>query len=350
MRRLIVTGSSGLVGSECVRHFARQGWLVHGIDGNQRRDFFGPDGDTSTNLSRLRETVEHFTPHHADIRNRPAMDLLFQQVKPELVIHAAAQPSHDLASKRPVDDFEVNALGTLNLLEATRQHAPEAVFCFCSTNKVYGDAPNELPLIETATRWEFARPEDRWGISERMRVDRSRHSVFGASKLAADVMVQEYGRTFGLRTGVFRGGCLTGGAHAGAELHGFLAYLGRCAKEGRTYRVYGYKGKQVRDNLHAYDVARAFEEFAANPRPGEVYNLGGGRYNAISILEAIAEFEAATGKRLRWDYIDQPRGGDHICYYTDTSKLRAHYPGWSVTRGIDRIIQELCSSRLCEAV
>lgn len=348
MRTALVTGSSGLVGSECVRHFDRLGWRVHGWDNNGRRDFFGPEGDTKHNLERLRREAR-FTHHDVDIRFGFEVERVFQEIVPDLVIHCAAQPSHDLATQRPVDDFRVNALGTLNLLEATRRFAPDAVFCFASTNKVYGDAPNRLPLVEGQSRWDFAGAVDRAGVNERMRIDRSRHSIFGASKLAADVMVQEYAHTYGLKTGCFRAGCLTGSAHAAVELHGFLAYLARCCREGRKYRVFGHKGKQVRDNLHAHDVARAFEDFAANPRPGEVYNLGGGPENSVSVLEAIGCVEAAFGRKLEWEYVDEPRGGDHVCYYSDTTKLRTHYPAWKVTRSLDSIITELCRPVKSEA-
>lgn len=338
---VLVTGSSGLIGSACVRHYAAAGWAVHGADNNQRRDFFGPDGDTSANLAALRAAAPRFEHHPLDIRDRDGVRRLVADVRPDLLIHAAAQPSHDLAASRPFDDFEVNATGTLNLLEAVRRHAADAVFCFMSTNKVYGDAPNELPLVETDTRWEYARPEDVGGVREDMRIDRSTHSLFGVSKTAADLMVQEYGRYFGLRTGCFRGGCLTGAAHAAAELHGFLAYLVRCAAEGRKYRVLGYKGKQVRDNLHAADVCRAFDAFYRNPRPGEVYNLGGGRDNSVSILEAIGLVERAVGKKLDWEYVDKPRVGDHVCYISDLTKFRGHYPDWRVTMSLPAVVDEM---------
>jgi CDP-paratose 2-epimerase len=344
MSVLLVTGSNGLVGSECVRYFDAKGWEVHGVDNNLRRDFFGPDGDTSWNLRLLQSQTRHFRHHGLDIRDRQAVLDLTAQVRPDFVIHCAAQPSHDLAAKRPFDDFDVNALGTINLLEATRQHAPEAVFCFMSTNKVYGDAPNELPLAELPTRWDYARPQDHDGIAETMRIDQSMHSVFGADKTAADILVQEYGRYFAMKTGCFRGGCLTGPAHSSAELHGFLAYLVKCCRQGRPYRVFGYKGKQVRDNLHAYDVCRAFEEFFNAPRPGEVYNLGGGRANSVSVLEAIRMVEEAVGKPLSWEYVDSARAGDHICYISNLAKLKSHFPAWAVTRSLTSIIEELARS------
>ncbi len=342
---VLVTGSSGLVGSECVRHFDSLGHKVYGIDSNARKDFFGDDGDTRPNTQRLLREIPGYVHCTADIRDREHLARVVETVSPTLVLHCAAQPSHDLATKRPIDDFEVNAVGTLNVLEATRLHAPEAVFVFASTNKVYGDAPNRLPIVELETRFDFA-PDSpaKYGVGEWMSVDQCRHSMFGASKLAADILVQEYAHTYGMKTGVFRGGCLTGGAHAAAELHGFLAYLVRCCKEGRPYKVFGHKGKQVRDQLHAYDVARAFEEFAKSPRPGAVYNLGGGKQNSISVLEAIDAVQFATGKKLAWEYVDQARGGDHCVWYTDTSKLRSHYPAWSVTRSLDTILEELCKA------
>lgn len=341
MPSVLVTGSSGLIGSACVRHFDAKGWEVAGVENNMRRDFFGPDGDTTWNLNALRAETRHFRHHEADIRDRERILQLVRDARPDLILHCAAQPSHDLAASRPFDDFDVNAGGTLNLLEATRRHAPEAVFCFMSTNKVYGDAPNELPLVEQETRWEYARPEDRNGVAETMRIDQSKHSIFGANKAAADLLVQEYGRYFGLKTGCFRGGCLTGAAHSAAELHGFLAYLVKCTREGRPYRVFGYKGKQVRDNLHAADVCRAFEEFYAAPRPGEVYNLGGGRENSVSVLEAIKLIEAACGRKLDWRYVDEARSGDHICYISDLTKFRSHYPNWRVTMSLPAILEEM---------
>jgi CDP-paratose 2-epimerase len=340
-KRVLVTGSSGLIGSEAVEYFHERGWSVTGVDNNMRAEFFGPGGDTRWRLTQLRDTCPGFTHAEQDIRNRPAMLRLVADVRPDLIVHAAAQPSHDLAASRPFDDFDVNAVGTLNLLEATRLGAPEAVFVFMSTNKVYGDVPNELPLVETATRWDYARPEDHNGIREDCRIDACLHSLFGASKVAADVLTQEYGRYFGLRTGAFRGGCLTGPNHAGVALHGFLAYLFKVCREGGAYTVIGYKGKQVRDNIHAVDVIAAFERFYENPRPGEVYNLGGGRDNSCSILEAIAAAEGLTGKKLNWTYKDEPRRGDHMCYISDLSKFRAHYPGWGLTRPLPAIYQQL---------
>ena len=338
---ILVTGSSGLVGSEAVEHFDRGGHDVHGIDNNMRRVFFGDPGDTSWNLNRLRGTTKKFTHHDMDIRDRIALESLFRSQRFDLVVHCAAQPSHDKARDIPILDFEVNALGTVNLLEATRLHCPEAPFILLSTNKVYGDAPNELPLKELESRWDYARPKDYNGITETCRIDRTLHSLFGASKASADLMAQEYGRYFGMRVGIFRGGCLTGPSHSGVELHGFLSYLVKVAITNGTYSVFGYKGKQVRDNIHSHDVVRAIEEFAANPRPGEVYNLGGGRENSISMLEAIDKIEAMSGKKLNWKYVDENRRGDHICYISNLTKFRSHYPHWEITVGLDEIFRQI---------
>ncbi|HEY6878690.1 MAG TPA: NAD-dependent epimerase/dehydratase family protein, partial [Polyangiales bacterium] len=315
--KVIVTGSSGLIGSEAVLHFARTGHQVYGIDNNLRRHFFGEDGDTSHVLAMLRERAPRFVHCNEDIRDRAAMLRLIAELKPDAIIHCAAQPSHDLAAKMPFEDFDTNAVGTHNLLEATRRGAPEAVFVFMSTNKVYGDGPNHVPLVELPKRWEFADPRDQYGIAETFSIDNCLHSLFGASKVAADVMVQEYGRYFGMRTGVFRGGCLTGVNHAAAELHGYLAYLFKAAAENREYTIFGYLGKQVRDQIHSADVVQAFECFIANPRPGEVYNLGGGRENSVSILESIDRVEQLLGTRFKYRYSETNRIGDHICYYSD---------------------------------
>jgi CDP-paratose 2-epimerase len=340
-KRLLVTGSAGLIGSEAVHHFSALGWEVAGLDNNMRADFFGPDGDTRWNLERLQRRWPGYRHHEIDIRDRSAVLDLLASFPADLIVHAAAQPSHDLAARRPFDDFDVNAVGTLNLLEATRRHRPEAAFCYLSTNKVYGDAPNELPLTALETRWEYARPEHYHGIDESMRVDQSKHSLFGASKLAADVMVQEYGRYFGMKTVCLRGGCLTGSAHSGAELHGFLAYLARCVVEGRAYRVFGYQGKQVRDNIDASDVCAFIEAFEAAPRSGEVYNIGGGRRNSISMLEAIAKLEAIADQKLSWTYVDEARSGDHICYISDLRKIESHYPNWRVAVDLDQILTSI---------
>jgi CDP-paratose 2-epimerase len=345
MKTVVVTGSSGLIGSEAVTYFDRRGYRVIGVDNNMRADFFGPKGDTTWNLSRLRSVTKNFNSINADIRDRAAMQKLIADARPDVIVHAAAQPSHDLAAKRAYDDFDVNAVGTLNLLEATRMardsNQCDPVFIFMSTNKVYGDVPNELPLKELSTRWDYARAEDYHGVREDMRIDRCLHSIFGASKVAADVMTQEYGKYFGLKTGTFRGGCLTGPNHSGVELHGFLNYLFKVAKEGGKYTIFGYKGKQVRDNIHSFDVISAFETFAKDPRPGEVYNLGGCRQNSCSMLEAMGAAEGLTGKKLQRSYVDENRKGDHICYISDMSKFRSHYPGWNITKSLAQIYKEL---------
>jgi CDP-paratose 2-epimerase len=343
-RTALVTGSSGLIGSECVTFLDARGWRVHGVDNNMRRQFFGPHGDTTWNLDRIRGATVRFEHHDLDVRDREGIDLLFAEARPDLIVHAAAQPSHDLAASRPFDDFEVNAVGTLNLLEAARRHTPEAPFVFLSTNKVYGDAPNELPLVELETRWDYADPAQRDGIDESMRIDRTMHSLFGASKVAADVMVQEYGRYFGIPTVCFRGGCLTGPHHSGAELHGFLAYLARAAAEDLTYRIFGHKGKQVRDNIHSYDVCTAIMAFAERPAVGAVYNLGGGRANSISVLEAIARFEELLGTRMAAEHVEEARRGDHVCYISDLSRFRSDYPEWELTMSLDQILEELAAA------
>ena len=345
MKTVLVTGSSGLIGSEAVEHFDRKGCEVIGVDNNMRRVFFGELGDTNWNLQRLRNCTKNFKHYNADIRDRQAIEELFSAHRFDLIVHCAAQPSHDKARDIPILDFEVNALGTVNLLEATRLHCPDAVFVFLSTNKVYGDSPNEIPLEELGTRWEYARPEDYEGISETCRIDRTLHSLFGASKASADLMAQEYGKYFGMKTCVFRGGCLTGPSHSGVELHGFLSYLVKVALHGGTYTVFGYKGKQVRDNIHSHDVVRAIEEFAASPRPGEVYNLGGGRQNSISMLEAISKVEQMTGKKLNWKYVDENRKGDHICYISNLAKFRSHYTNWAITVDLDEIFRQIIGSQ-----
>ena len=341
---ILVTGSSGLIGSEAVEYFDRQGHRVVGADNNMRRVFFGPPGDTLWNLERLKRVTKRFTPTALDVRDRDAIMALFREHRFDLIIHCAAQPSHDKAADIALLDFEVNALGTVNLLEATRQHCPEAAFVFMSTNKVYGDAPNEKPLRETETRYDYSDPADFEGIDENCRIDRTMHSLFGASKVAADIYAQEYGRYFGMGVGIFRGGCLTGPSHSGVELHGFLSYLVKVALCGQTYTVNGYKGKQVRDNIHSFDVVRAFEEFARNPRPGEVYNLGGGRANSISMLEAIARIEVLTGRKIHWIYSERARKGDHICYISNLHKLQSHYPAWGITRDLPEILDEMIAA------
>ncbi len=338
---VLVTGSSGLIGSEAVTFFDRMGFSVFGVDNNMRADFFGPKGDTTPNLRRLQRTCRSFTHVELDIRDRAGVERLLRRVPADLIIHAAAQPSHDLAASRPFDDFDVNAVGTINMLEATRKRRPEAVFIHVSTNKVYGDGPNHLPLRELETRHDFADPAFARGIAEDFPVDRCLHSLFGASKLAADVMAQEYGRYFGMKVGVFRGGCLTGPQHAGVELHGFLNYLVLTALRQGPYTIFGYKGKQVRDQIHCADVINAFWAFAQNPRPGEVYNLGGGRDNAASLIECVEMIAAATGRRPALTYSDKARIGDHICYYSDTSKFRAQFPDWRQEYSLARIIDEM---------
>ena len=342
----LVTGSSGLIGSEAVSFLDERGWSVHGVDNNMRRDFFGEHGDTTWNLERLRNSTRRFEHHDVDIRDREAMLRLVDEVKPDLIIHAAAQPSHDLAASRPFDDFDVNAVGTLNLLEAARRSCPESPFAFLSTNKVYGDAPNELPLVELETRWDYADPAQKDGIDETCRIDATMHSLFGASKVAADVLVQEYGRYFGMPTVCFRGGCLTGPHHSGAELHGFLAYIARAIRERRTYRIFGYKGKQVRDNIHSYDVCTAIMAFHERPVPGAVYNLGGGRANSISVLEAIHRLEELLGHKLEREYVEEARLGDHICYISDLGRLRSDFPEWEVTISLEQILSQLAEAEV----
>ena len=344
MKSVLITGSSGLIGSECVTYLDRLGWRVHGIDDNMRMLFFGPDGDTSWNLQRLRNSCSNFEHHDLDIRDRDRIPALVKDLRPHLLIHCAAQPSHDLAKDRPFDDFEINATGTLNLLEATRRYCPESPFIFMSTNKVYGDAPNELPLKELPSRWEYAGAEDWNGINESCRIDQSLHSLFGVSKAAADLLVQEYGRYFNMPTVCFRGGCLTGPNHSGAELHGFLAYLARCFREGRTYRIFGYNGKQVRDNIHSQDVCAAFYAFYQKPRCAAVYNLGGGRKNSTSILEAISRMTELFGRELETEYIEQNRVGDHICYISDLRRFQTDYPGWSIQVPLNEIFEQFAIS------
>lgn len=341
MPTLIVTGSSGLIGSEVVTYFDTLGWTVYGVDNNMRRDFFGEKGDTRWNQHRLETICRKFHHIEMDVRDREGVQRLIQEKKPDLIVHAAAQPSHDLAAARPFDDFDVNAVGTMNMLEATRLYAPEAVFVHMSTNKVYGDGPNTIALKELETRWDYADPVYAEGIPETFPIDGSKHSIFGASKVAADVMVQEYGRYFNMKTACLRGGCLTGPNHSGVELHGFLSYLIRCNVEEREYTIFGYKGKQVRDNIHAYDVARAIEIFYHNPSAGAVFNLGGGRGNTVSILEAFSRVEAITRKPMRYRYVDKPRAGDHICYISDLTRMREALPGWDITRNLDQIFEEI---------
>ena len=341
-KTILVTGSSGLIGSEVCAFFARElGYQVHGLDNNQRAVFFGPQGDTRWNQRRLQESFPGFVHHELDIRDRAGVLALVREVKPAAIVHTAAQPSHDRAAAIPFDDFDTNAGGTLNLLEAARQACPEAPFVHMSTNKVYGDAPNTIKMVEQEMRWDYADPAFVHGIPETFTIDQSKHSLFGASKVAADVMVQEYGRYFNLPTCCLRGGCLTGPNHSGVELHGFLSYLVKCNLEKREYRVFGYKGKQVRDNIHALDVARFMAAFVAQPRSGEVYNLGGGKANSCSILEAFALVEKYTGRAQVHTYVEQNRIGDHICYYSDLRKMRAHYPRWDISVSLEETIRQI---------
>lgn len=339
--KTLVTGSSGLIGSEVSIFFARQGCDIHGVDNNQRAAFFGPQGDTRWNQKRLADLIPGFIHHELDIRDRQGVLDLVAKVKPDIIIHTAAQPSHDRAAAIPFDDFDTNAVGTLNLLEAARRACPEAPFVHMSTNKVYGDRPNTIPLRELDTRWDYDNPDYEHGIAESFSIDQSKHSLFGASKVAADVMVQEYGRYFDMPTCCLRGGCLTGPNHSGVELHGFLSYLVKCNLEGREYKVYGYKGKQVRDNIHSEDVARFMWEFCKAPRIAEVYNLGGGKQNSCSILEAFQIAESFTGKKQVFTYVDQNRIGDHICYYSDLRKMKSHYPAWDISISLSETIRQI---------
>jgi CDP-paratose 2-epimerase len=339
---ILITGSSGLIGSEVAKHFDSLGWSVHGIDNNQRSVFFGPSGDTRWNQSRLQSSLQRFTHHELDIRDRKEILSLLSVISPNAIVHTAAQPSHDRAAAIPFDDFDTNAVGTMNLLEAVRRACPESPFVHMSTNKVYGDAPNRIQLTETATRWDYADKAFAEGIPESFSIDASKHSLFGASKVAADIMVQEYGRYFGMPTCCLRGGCLTGPSHSGVELHGFLSYLVKCNLEGRRYTVYGYKGKQVRDNINATDVASFIERFIAAPSQAAVYNIGGGKANSCSILEAFDLVAAKSGKAMEWGYEATAREGDHICYYSDLRRMQADYPGWrpevSLSETFDQII------------
>ncbi len=337
---ILITGSSGLIGSEVVSYFAAHDIRVHGVDNNQREVFFGAAGSTRWNQQRLTKHFSAFTHHELDIRDRDDVLGLIQSLRPAAIVHTAAQPSHDRAAAIPFDDFDTNAVGTLNLLEAARRFCPEAPFVHMSTNKVYGDAPNQLPLVELATRWEFGGAPWTEGIPESFTIDQSKHSLFGASKVAADVMVQEYGRYFGMPTCCLRGGCLTGPSHSGVELHGILGYLIKCNLESRPYTVFGHKAKQVRDNIHAWDVA----SFIAAPRIAEVYNLGGGKANSISMMEAFRLIESISGKPMIYQYSETAREGDHIVYYSDLRKMQTHFPGWRVTRDLATIFQEIHDS------
>src|SRR5215218_6300426 len=341
----IVTGSSGLIGSEAALYFGRLGLEIVGIDNNMREVFFGPDGSTAASRVRVEAALGRGYSHHdLDVRDRAGIEKIFNHYGRdiELVIHTAAQPSHDWAAREPFTDFDINAVGTLNVLEATRVHAPEAPFIFTSTNKVYGDRPNLLPLVELETRWEIEPGHPYWdGIGEDMPIDNCLHSLFGASKVAADVLVQEYGRYFGMLTACFRGGCLTGPGHSGTQLHGFLSYLMKCTLTGQEYTVFGYKGKQVRDNIHSEDLIRAFHAFYRAPRCGEVYNIGGGRFSNCSMLEAIDLAQEITGRELTWSYQENNRIGDHIWWVSDLTRLQTHYPDWSLKYDVPAILTEI---------
>lgn len=347
----IITGSAGLIGSEAARHFAEQGLDIVGIDNDMRREFFGDQASTKWQLTELQaELGDRYSHQHADIRDNSCIEKLFAKYGSNisLVVHAAAQPSHDWAARDPQTDFTINANGTLNLLEATRQFAHDAVFIFTSTNKVYGDTPNRLPLFETESRWEIE-PQHPYvnGIQEDMSIDQTLHSLFGASKVAADVLVQEYGRYFHMKTACFRGGCLTGPNHSGTQLHGFLAYLMKCAATGQPYTIMGYKGKQVRDNIHAYDLIQAFDHFFRNPRSAEVYNIGGSRYSHCSVLEAIQHCQEISGRELAYTYQDNNRLGDHMWYVSDVSRFQAHYPEWNLSHNVSDILKDIYEAN-CE--
>lgn len=344
MKRLLVTGSSGLIGSEVCSFFSQRGWSVHGIDNNQRAFFFGPNGDTRGNQQRMLKNLKNFEHHELDIRNREGIIELIKFIKPDAIVHTAAQPSHDRASEIPFEDFDTNAVGTLNLLEATRRFSLDIPFVHMSTNKVYGDAPNELSLVELDSRYEINDPLYLNGIPETFRIDQTKHSLFGASKVAADVLVQEYGLYFGMPTVCLRGGCLTGPNHSGVELHGFLSYLVKCNLEQKTYNIYGYKGKQVRDNIHSFDVARFIELFIQSPKVAKVYNIGGGKNNTCSIIEAFQLISELSDIEMRSTYQEQNRIGDHICYYSDLSKIKVDYPEWDITKSLNDIFKEIYAS------
>ena len=348
MSVVLITGSAGLIGSEAVKFFHEKGFDIAGIDNNLREYFFGKDGSTLWNRTQLAAKNPRYTHYDADIRDENAIEKIFKHYGNDiqLVIHAAAQPSHDWSVREPLTDFHVNATGTLHLLSSCLKHSPEAVFIFTSTNKVYGDTPNRLPLMEKEARWEIdaSHPYHNFGIDEGMSIDQSKHSLFGASKLAADVMVQEYGRYFHLKTGVFRGGCLTGPAHSGAELHGFLSYLVKCAMTGREYTIHGYKGKQVRDNIHSADLVSAFWNFFNNPREAAVYNMGGGRHSNCSILEAIGLIRKHSGRDVKYTLSPENRSGDHIWWISDVRRFQRDYPQWEYQYDMNRIIREIIAA------
>jgi CDP-paratose 2-epimerase len=341
MKKLLVTGSSGLIGSEVCIHFSKLGWEIHGVDNNQRAIFFGSSGDTRWNQNRLQSIIPNFKHHEVDIRDRASIIRLIKELKPNAIVHTAAQPSHDRAANIPFDDFDTNAVGTFNMLEATRQYSTEVPFVHMSTNKVYGDAPNEIKMIEKETRFDFDDSNFENGIPENFRIDQTKHSLFGASKVSADISVQEYGRYFNMPTVCLRGGCLTGPSHSGVELHGFLSYLIKCNLEKRKYKIFGYKGKQVRDNIHSYDVAKFIEEFIESPRIAEVYNLGGGKENTCSILEAFTIISSISNIKMEYEYDENNRIGDHICYYSDLTKMKNHYPNWDITKSLAETFEEI---------
>lgn len=342
-KKILITGSAGLIGSESVKIFANKDFEVIGIDNDMRSYFFGKEASTSWNRKLLEKRYKNYKHYDLDIRNTKKLEKIFKEHKFKLIIHTAAQPSHDWAAKEPLTDFGINALGTMYILENFRKYCPEAVFIFTSTNKVYGDTPNTLPLIELDKRFELPKSHRYYkGIDESMSIDNSKHSIFGASKVAADIMVQEYGKYFGLKTTVFRGGCLTGPSHSGTKLHGFLAYLVKCIATGQKYNIFGYKGKQVRDNIHSFDLVNAFWHVYKNPRSGEIYNIGGSRHSNISMLEAVEKIEQILNKKAKIKYIDENRSGDHKWYISDVSKFKSHYPEWNYTYDNDKIIEELC--------
>jgi CDP-paratose 2-epimerase len=344
--KILVTGSSGLIGSEAVRYFGNLGHEIIGIDNNLRQYFFGDGGDTTWNLRLLQNEGYKFTHLQVDIRDRLKVMDIYRQYKPDATIHCAAQPSHDLAAKMPFDDFDTNAVGTINLLEASRQNTFDSPFIYMSTNKVYGDAPNELPLTELEKRWDYSLTEHYNGISEECRIDRTKHSLFGASKAAADIITQEYGLYFNMPTACFRGGCLTGPSHSGVELHGFLSYIVKCAVIGKQYTIFGYKGKQVRDQIHSEDVIKAFESFMKNPKPGGVYNLGGGRNNSASILETIDMIYEMSGYKLNYKYDETNRIGDHICYISDLTKIKTDFPEWDIRHSLESIVKSMIEAEV----
>jgi CDP-paratose 2-epimerase len=344
MKKILITGSSGLIGSEVCKHFATLNWEIHGVDNNQRAAFFGTQGDTRWNQARLEKTIEGYTHHELDIRDRDGIIKLIANVQPDAIVHTAAQPSHDRAAAIPFEDFDTNAVGTFNLLEATRRYNTNITFVHLSTNKVYGDAPNEIEMVELESRYDYLDPNYEHGISESFRIDQTKHSLFGSSKVSADISVQEYGRYFNMPTACLRGGCLTGPNHTGVELHGFLSYLIKCNLEEKEYTIFGYKGKQVRDNINSYDVAKFIEEFIATPRIAEVYNIGGGKNNSCSVLEAFDLIASISGKPMKYNYNDTNRIGDHICYYSDLRKMQSHYPNWKITKTLKETVEEIYQS------